>query len=114
MGQRFFGILSVWIVSENGGYGYTDADSGRYFVHCRFIRSGDPRPGASAVCSVLSPANDEAKYPRAIDVVVNANTGAAKHTKLPAKPTGVPTNQSVVSSVEVPKAVSILSCGESA
>jgi hypothetical protein len=105
MGQRVFGVLSVWIASENGGYGYIDAESGRYFVHRRFLRSGDPRPGASAVFSILPPANAEAKYPRAIDVIINANTEAAKQTKIPAKSVA----NSVVSSVDVPKAVSILS-----
>jgi hypothetical protein len=108
MGQRMFGILTVWIASENGGHGYIDNASGRYFVHRRFIRSGDPRPGASAVFSVLPPANAEAKYPRAIDVVINANTEAAKQTKIPAKPDISP-NRSVVSVVDVSGAVAILS-----
>ena len=58
MGQRVFGILSVWIASEHGGHGYVDTvNSERYFVHRNYIRSGDPRPGASAVFSVLPPAN---------------------------------------------------------
>jgi hypothetical protein len=102
---RLFGILTVWIASENGGHGYIDNASGRYFVHRRFIKSGDPRPGASAIFSVLPPANAEAKYPRAIDVVFNSNTEAAKQTKIPAKPP-VTTNHG---SVEVYEAVRILS-----
>jgi|HubBroStandDraft_2_1064218.scaffolds.fasta_scaffold860042_2 hypothetical protein len=45
MGQRVFGILSVWIASEHGGHGYVDTvNSERYFVHRNYIRSGDPRP----------------------------------------------------------------------
>jgi hypothetical protein len=102
---RLFGTLTVWIASENGGHGYIDNASGRYFVHRRFIRSGDPRPGASAVFSVLPPANAGAKYPRAIDIVINANTEAAKQTKIPAKPP----NRGEVSVVDVSGAVAILS-----
>jgi hypothetical protein len=110
MGQRLFGTLTVWIASENGGYGYVDTANGdRYFVHRRFLRSGDPRPGASAVFSPLPPANAEAKYPRAVDVVINANTELAKQTKIPAKPSVA---NSVVSSVDVPGAVSLLSGGK--
>jgi len=105
MGQRLFGTLTVWIASENGGHGYIDAESGRYFVHRRFLRSGDPRPGASAIFSALPTANAEAKYPRAVDVVFNGNTQAAKQTKIPAKPS-IATNHG---SVEVPEAVRILS-----
>jgi hypothetical protein len=103
---RLFGILTVWIASEHGGRGYIDSASGRYFVHRRFIRSGDPRPGASAVFSILPPANG-GKYPRAIDVTFNSNTEAAKQTKIAAKP--VATNHG---SVEVHEAVRILT-GES-
>jgi hypothetical protein len=103
MGQRLFGTLTIWIASENGGHGYIDSATGRYFLHRRFIRSGDPRPGASAVFSVLPPANG-GKYPRAVDTVVNANTEAAKQTKITAKPS-VAANHG---SVEVPEAVRIL------
>jgi hypothetical protein len=109
MGQRLFGTLTIWIASENGGHGYIDAESGRYFVHRRFIRSGDPRPGASAVFSILPPANG-GKYPRAVDIVFNSNTEAAKQTKITAKTAA----NSVVSSVDVPQAVNILGGGKSA
>lgn len=49
-GKRLFGTLSAWLASEHGGYGYIDTRAGeRFFTHRKFLKSGDPRPGASAV-----------------------------------------------------------------
>jgi len=83
MSKRRFGTLTSWFASEHGGYGYVDTANGnRYFLHRRFIRSGDPRPGSSIVFTTLPPATDVAKYPRAIDATINANTPAARETEI--------------------------------
>jgi hypothetical protein len=85
-----FGTLISWVASAHGGHGYVDTANGdRYFLHRNFIKSGDPRPGASAMFSVLPPANPDAKYPRAMDVVINANTPGARETKLLPKPMSI-------------------------
>jgi len=83
MSKRRFGTLTSWFASEHGGYGYVDTANGnRYFLHRRFIRSGDPRPGSSIVFTTLPPATDVAKYPRAIDATINANTPAAREAEI--------------------------------
>ena len=84
MGQqrRFFGTLESWHASTNGGYGFiTTASGGPYFLHRKYIRSGDPRPGASVVFEVVAPAAGTTR-PRAVNAVLNANVPGAQETKI--------------------------------
>jgi len=85
MAKRF-GTLMVWIASEHGGFGFVNtSDGGRFFLHRNWIVSGDPRPGSPIVFEVLPPANPTAKFPRAINATINANTPGARETKIQPK-----------------------------
>jgi hypothetical protein len=80
--SKRFGTLTVWMASEHGGYGYiSDARGDKFFLHRRFIQSGNPTPGSSVIFEVL-PAAPNAKYPRAVNATINANTPGARGTKI--------------------------------
>ena len=93
MFQRFFGILKCWYASENGGWGYILTAKGeKYFVHRKFIKSGQPLPGSSCIFTPQLPLNDKL-LPQAFQVVINSNTTAARTSTFPkdfkvAKPNG--------------------------
>ncbi len=85
MSKRLVGILKIWSASASGGFGYVDTPSGeRFFIHRKYIKSGNPTPGSSAIFT-SAPANPGTAYPRAIDVVLNSNTPAARETKIQPK-----------------------------
>jgi hypothetical protein len=103
MGKRIFGSLAVWVASESGGYGFIDDANGtRYFTHRRHIKSGSPVPGAVAVFEVLPPATTTARYPRAVAVILNANTEAARQTRIQPK---VPTSEAASEGAAVSNSV---------
>jgi hypothetical protein len=87
--RRIFGTLESWHASEHGGFGFvTTPSGGKYFLHRKYIKSGSPIPGASAVFEVLPPAAGTTN-PRAINANLNANVPSAKETKIAPK---VPVN----------------------
>jgi hypothetical protein len=86
MAKRVFGTLAVWVASQSGGYGFIDDQSGtRYFLHRKNLRSGIPLPGAPAIFEVLPPATETARYARAVNVTLNANTPQARETRIQPK-----------------------------
>lgn len=89
--KRSSGRLAVWYASEHGGFGYIDTDDGQRFFVCRkFIKSGDPRPGA-IVTFTARPAALGAKFPQAYNAIINAHSPEAKTTTYPNRhPRSVP------------------------
>ena len=86
MAKRVFGILAVWVASPSGGYGFADDQSGtRYFLHRKNLKSGAPVPGAVAIFEVLPPATATARYARAVNETLNANTAQARETRIAPK-----------------------------
>jgi hypothetical protein len=89
MSKRRFGTLRSWNASEHGGYGHiVTADGQEFFLRREWISSGTPTPGSSAVFSTLPPVPGR-PHSRAVDCVLNANTEAARETRMTPRASGV-------------------------
>lgn len=100
MSNRRFGTLVSWNASPSGGFGFIDAPDGerfeRFFLHRRYIASGNPTPGAAAVFEVVPPAAGTTR-PRAVNVILNANVPSARETKIAPR---IPANDVTTPGVE--------------
>jgi hypothetical protein len=70
--SRRVGVLSFWHISENGGFGKVLVSFTKevFFIHRKFIISGEPIPGAQVTFTPTPPLEGKV-YPQATQAVID-------------------------------------------